>query len=61
MKVGVEIVLMATDAVLISVNREVIAITGTGDGVDTATVVKPSYPRKFLELKIKEIMEVKVY
>ncbi len=56
MKVGVEIVLMATDAVLISVNREVIAITGTGDGADTATVVKPSYPRKFLELKIKEII-----
>ncbi len=56
MKVCVEIVLMAADAGLISVNREVIAIAGTDDGADTAIVVKPSYPRKFLELKIKEII-----
>ena len=52
MKVCVEIVLMAADAGLISV----IAIAGTDDGADTAIVVKPSYPRKFLELKIKEII-----
>ncbi len=47
---------MAADAGLISVNREVIAIAGTEDGADTAIVVKPSYPRKLLELKIKEII-----
>jgi hypothetical protein len=56
MKVCVEIVLMAADSGLISVNKEVIAIAGTSEGADTAIVVKPSYPRKFLDFKIKEII-----
>ena len=56
MKVCVEIVLMVADAGLISMDTDVISIAGTGDGADTAIVVKPSYPRKFLELKIKEII-----
>jgi hypothetical protein len=56
MKVAVEIVLMAADAGLIPLDREVIAIAGTGEGADTAIVVQPSYPRKFLDLKIKEII-----
>ncbi|MFQ6095486.1 MAG: pyruvate kinase alpha/beta domain-containing protein, partial [Candidatus Bathyarchaeia archaeon] len=56
MKVCVEVVLMAADAGLIPVDREVIAIAGTDEGADTAIVVKPSYPRKFLDLKIKEII-----
>jgi len=56
MKVAVEIVLMAADAGLIPVDREVIAIAGTGEGADTAIVVQPAYPRKFLDLKIKEII-----
>lgn len=56
MKVCVETVLMATDAGLIPVDEEVIAIAGTSEGADTAAVIKPSYPRKFLDLKIKEII-----
>ncbi|MFB0503242.1 MAG: pyruvate kinase alpha/beta domain-containing protein [Candidatus Bathyarchaeia archaeon] len=56
MKVSVEIVLMAADAGLIPVDREVIAIAGTDEGADTAIVVKPSYPRKFLDFRIKEII-----
>jgi hypothetical protein len=56
MKVAVEIVLMAADAGLIPVDKEVIAIAGTGKGADTAIVVHPAYPRKFLDLKIKEII-----
>ncbi|MCW3998114.1 MAG: hypothetical protein NWF10_06045 [Candidatus Bathyarchaeota archaeon] len=56
MKVCVEIVLMVADTGLIPVDKEVIAIAGTDEGADTAIVVKPSYPRKFLELKIKEII-----
>jgi hypothetical protein len=56
MKVAVEIVLMAADAGLIPVDREVIAIAGTSEGADTAIVVQPAYPRKFLDLKIKEIV-----
>jgi len=34
MKVAVEIALMATDAGLIPVDREVIATAGTGEGAD---------------------------
>ncbi|MEM3384210.1 MAG: pyruvate kinase alpha/beta domain-containing protein [Nitrososphaeria archaeon] len=56
LKVCVEIVLMAADAGLIPVDRDVIAIAGTDRGADTAIVVKPAYSRKFLELKIKEII-----
>jgi len=56
MKVAVEIVLMAADAGLIPMNREVISIAGSGEGADTAIVVQPAYSRKFHELKIKEII-----
>jgi len=56
MKVAVEIVLMAADAGLIPVDREVIAIAGTDRGADTAIVVQPAYSRRFHELKIKEII-----
>jgi len=56
MKVCVEIVLMTADAGLIPIDRDVIAIARTGEGADTAIVVRPSYPRKFLNLKIKEII-----
>ena len=56
MKVCVEIVLMAADAGLIQIDREVLAIAGTDKGADTAMVVKPSYARKFLDLQIKEII-----
>jgi len=56
MKVCVEVVLMATDAGLIGVDEEVIAIAGTGEGADTAIVVQPTYPRRFLDLMIKEII-----
>ncbi|MEM2926409.1 MAG: pyruvate kinase alpha/beta domain-containing protein [Candidatus Bathyarchaeia archaeon] len=56
MKVCVEVVLMAADAGLIPIDQEVISIAGTGEGADTAIVVKPSYARKFLDLRIKEII-----
>jgi len=54
--VAVEVVLMAADAGLIPTDKEVIAIAGTGEGADTAIVVKPAYPRKFFDLRIKEIL-----
>jgi len=56
MKVSVEVALMAADAGLISTDREVIAIAGTGEGADTAIVVKPSYPRNFQEFEIREVL-----
>ena len=56
MKVAVEVVLMAADAGLIPLDKEVVAVAGTSNGADTVIVVQPACPRKFLELKIKEIV-----
>ena len=56
MKVCVEIVLMAADAGLISMDNEIMAIAGTEEGADTCIIVKPAYPRKFLDLEIREIV-----
>ena len=56
MKVCVEIVLMATDAGLTSIDKDVIAIAGTGRGADTAVLVRPASTSDFFNLKIKEII-----
>ncbi len=56
MKVAVECVLMAADAGLLDMNREVIAVAGTGEGADTAIVCKPAYPRTFQQFEIREIL-----
>ena len=53
-KVCVEIAVMATDAGLIPVDKDVIAIAGTGRGADTALVIKPANGPTFFELKIRE-------
>lgn len=55
-KVCVEITLMAADAGLIPVERDVVAIGGTGEGADTALRLKPASTRRFFDLKIKEII-----
>ncbi len=56
MKVAVECVLMAADAGLLDMSQEAIGIAGTSDGADTAIVVKPAYPRTFLDLQIREVL-----
>ncbi|MEX2689145.1 MAG: hypothetical protein Q6351_002325, partial [Candidatus Njordarchaeum guaymaensis] len=55
-KVCVEIVLMAADAGLISMENDVIAIAGTGIGADTALVIKPAHPSNVFDLTIREII-----
>ena len=55
-KVCVEITVMAADAGLIPVDREVIAIGGTGRGADTALVIKPATASRFFNLEIREII-----
>jgi hypothetical protein len=56
MKVAVEVAVMAADAGLLDMSREVIAIAGTDEGADTALVLLPAYARKFRELEIREIL-----
>lgn len=55
-KVCVEITLMAADAGLIPVDKDVIAIAGTGKGADTALRIQPANAARFFNLKIKEII-----
>jgi hypothetical protein len=56
MKVAVEVAVMAADAGLLEMSREVIVIAGTDEGADTALVLLPAYARKFKELEIREIL-----
>jgi len=55
-KVCVEITVMAADAGLIPVDRDVVAIGGTSMGADTALVIKPANASNFFDLEIREII-----
>lgn len=55
-KVVVEITAMAADAGVIPVDRDVIAIAGTGKGADTAVVVKPAYSHNIFDMFVREII-----
>ena len=56
MKVCVEIAAMALDAGLVPHRQAIIALGGTGQGADTASVLTPSYTSAILETKIHEIL-----
>ena len=56
MKVCVEIIFMATDSGDIEVGEEVIAVTGTGRGADTAVVAIAAPSTRLPELHITEII-----
>ena len=55
-KVCVEIAIMALDADLIPLGDRIIAIGGTGNGADTATILTPSHAASVFETKIHEIL-----
>lgn len=55
-KVCVEITLMAADAGLIPVDKDIIAIAGTGRGADTALRIRPANTASFFDLKIREVI-----
>ena len=55
-KVCTEIVIMAADAGLIPVDRNVVAIAGTSSGADTALVVSPVHANNFFQMMVREII-----
>ena len=55
-KVCVEITLMAADAGLIPMDRDIIVVAGSSRGADTALLVKPANSSRFFDLKIREII-----
>jgi len=56
MKVAIEIALMAADAGLTSTFESCVSIGGTGDGADTAVLLKPAHAQNFFDLRIQEIL-----
>lgn len=55
-KVAVEIGCMAMDAGAIAYGAPVVALGGTGHGLDTAVVLSPTHANRILETKIHEIL-----
>jgi hypothetical protein len=55
-KVAVEIALMAADAGLVPIDRDVVAVAGTGHGADTALVLRPAHAQDLFDLKVREIV-----
>ena len=55
-KVACEITLMATDAGLVDSGEEVIAIAGSGSGLDSAVVVRAANSQDYFDLRVLEII-----
>jgi hypothetical protein len=55
-KVAVECMMMAADAGLLDMSREVISIAGTDHGADTSLVLGPVFSHQFFSLKVREII-----
>lgn len=55
-KVAIEITLMAADAGLVRTDEEVIAVAGTGEGADTALVLRPANTHNLFDLRVLEIL-----
>ena len=56
MKVVVEIPVMAADAGLIPVDKDVMVIAGSNKGADTAVVIQPSNSHDIFDMVVKEII-----
>jgi hypothetical protein len=55
-KVAVEITLMAADAGLLPMNEPIVALGGTGHGVDAAMVIQPAHTNNVFDLYIQELI-----
>ena len=55
-KVTVEIAIMALDAGLIPYNKEIIAISGSSKGADTAIICRPAHGKDFFSFEVREII-----
>ena len=48
--------MMAADAGLIPEGEEIVAVAGTGRGADTVMVIRSAASKRFLELRVLEIL-----
>jgi hypothetical protein len=56
LKVAVECVLIAADQGAIGIDKEIIAVGGTGSGSDTVCVIQPAHTATFFDLQVREIV-----
>ncbi len=52
-KVCAEIAMMAADAGLVPVNKDIVCVAGTGRGADTAWLIRAAYSHKFPKMRMK--------
>jgi hypothetical protein len=55
-KAAIECAIMAADAGVVPVDRDIIAIAGTGKGADSAIVIRAASQNRFFDLKVREII-----
>ncbi len=55
-KVAVEMAIMAADAGLVPIDKDIIALAGTGSGADTAVILQPAHTQDLFDVKIREII-----
>ena len=55
-KVCCEMAMMAADAGLVPEGEEIVVVAGTGRGADTVTVIRSAASKRFLDLKVLEIL-----
>jgi hypothetical protein len=55
-KVCCEIVLMAVDAGLVPEGEEILAVAGTARGADTVLLIKSTASKRFLDLRVLEVL-----
>lgn len=56
MKVCVEVAVMAAEAGFITPPEDVVVLGGSGEGADTAVLMKPGYAATLFDIKIREIL-----
>jgi hypothetical protein len=55
-KVCCEMVMMAADAGLVPEKEEILTVAGTGRGADSVTLIRAAASKRFLDLKVLEIL-----
>ncbi len=56
LKVCCEMIMMAADAGLVPEGEEVLTVAGTGRGADTVSIIRSAASKRFLDLKVLEIL-----
>jgi len=55
-KVAIEISIMCADAGFAPADEDILAFGGTGTGIDTAVILRPSHMNSLFDLKVREIV-----